>query len=80
MATISGVVAVVQEGRFQLALDDGSRRIFVLGHNAPAEPDQLAALQKKQSRVAVAYRPLDKLIAAEAQRIAETPVLSRKTK
>jgi hypothetical protein len=53
--TIDGVVIIVQEGRFQLVDDEGVGHLFILGHDSPAEPDQLAPLQRNQSRVRVEY-------------------------
>ncbi len=73
MATVSGVVTIAQENRFQLALDGGGTRIFVLGHDVGIDPDQLAVLQAKQSRVSVTFRPIGELIAAEARSIVEIP-------
>ena len=66
MATVSGVVIVAQENRFQLALDEGGTRIFIVAHDAGIEPDQLAALRREQAHVAVTFRPVDGLIADEA--------------
>jgi hypothetical protein len=69
----TGIVTVAQENRFQLALDGGGTRIFVVAHDAGIEPDQIAALQQRQSRVTVTFRPADGLIAYEARTIAELP-------
>ena len=43
MASMDGVVTIVQEGRFQLTDDAGVTHLFILGHAAAAEPEQLAA-------------------------------------
>jgi hypothetical protein len=74
LATVSGVVTVAQENRFQLALDEGGTRLFIVAHDAGIEPDQLAALQAKQTHVSVIFRPVDALIAAEARSIAKIPI------
>ena len=73
MATVSGIVTVAQENRFQLVLDEGGTRIFVVAHGAAIDPSQLAALQAQQAHVAVTFRPVDELIAAEARAITELP-------
>jgi hypothetical protein len=59
---INGVVTIVQEGRFQMSDDDGVSHLFILGHAAAAETEQLAALQKRQARVRVRYRPAANVI------------------
>jgi hypothetical protein len=63
---------VAQENRFQLALDEGGTRIFVLAHNAGIDPDQLSALKRGQAHVAVTFRPAAGLIADQACAISET--------
>ncbi len=73
MATVCGIVTVAQENRFQLALDEGGTRLFVVSHDAGIEPDQLAALQARQAHVSVTFRSADELIAGEARSIAELP-------
>jgi hypothetical protein len=70
MPTVSGTVVIVQESRFQLALDSGGTRLFMLAHDAPVEPEQLVSLQREQSRVVVTYRRGSNLIAGEAYAIA----------
>ena len=73
VVTISGIVIAAQENRFLLALDKGGTRVFVVAHDARIDPDQLAALQGRQARVAVKFRPIDGLIAKEARSIAVIP-------
>jgi hypothetical protein len=73
VAIATGIVTVTQENRFQLAIDGGGTRIFVVAHDAGIEPDQIATLQQRQSRVTVIFRPVDELIAAEARAITELP-------
>jgi hypothetical protein len=63
MKSSTGVIVVVQEGRFRLIGDDGRPRHFVLSHRAPLEPQDLPPLQRAQSRVTVRYRESDRLIA-----------------
>jgi hypothetical protein len=72
VAILSGVIIVAQENRFQLALDEGGTRIFVLAHNAGIDPDQLSSLRRAQARVAVTFRPAEGLIADQACTISET--------
>ena len=69
MPRVCGTVVAVQESRFQLALDNGCRKLFVLAHDAAIEPEQLTALQREQVRLAVTYRRADGLIADEAHAI-----------
>jgi hypothetical protein len=59
---ISGVVTIVQEGRFQMTADSGVSHLFILAHSAATEPQQLSALQAKQARVRVHYTPAANLI------------------
>jgi hypothetical protein len=59
---MSGVVTIVQEGRFQMTDDAGVSHLFILGHAAAAEPQQLASLQARQARVRVHYKPAANLI------------------
>jgi hypothetical protein len=69
MRSIEGLVIIVQEGRFQLVDDAGVAHLFLLGHAASADPEQLAPLQRKQARVRVMYRPAERLIAHVAKRL-----------
>jgi hypothetical protein len=64
--TMTGVVIVVQEGRFRVAGDDGIPRQFVLSHKARLEPQDLAPLQREQAHVCVRYAPSRSLIAGIA--------------
>jgi hypothetical protein len=59
---MTGVVTIVQEGRFQLTGDDGVSHLFILGHSAAAETEQLTLLQRRQARVRVRYRKAANLI------------------
>lgn len=68
-ASMSGVVTIVQEGRFQLTDDDGVAHLFLLSPDASAETAQLAPLQKAQARVTVRYTPAANLIGNLAHRI-----------
>ena len=58
----TGIVTIVQEGRFQMVDDDGVAHLFVLAHSAAAETGQLAELQHRQARIRVRYRPAAALI------------------
>ncbi len=51
MRSIEGVVTIVQEGRFQLQDVDGVSHHFLLGHDAPLEPEQLPSLSQRRVRV-----------------------------
>ena len=59
---MEGTVTIVQESRFQLTDDDGVGHLFILGHLCGTEPSQLPALQRRQSRVRVGYKPAPNLI------------------
>jgi hypothetical protein len=67
--TMQGVVTIVQEGRFQMTDDDGVSHLFILSPSAAAEPEQLTALQRRQARVRVRYRPASNLIGNTASAI-----------
>ena len=41
MQHASGIITVVQEGRFRLATEDGRSLLFTLDHRAPLEPQDL---------------------------------------
>lgn len=62
MSTMTGVVTVVAEGRFQLTDDAGVGHLFVLGRNAAADPSQLTPLQHRQARVRVHYKTAPNMI------------------
>jgi hypothetical protein len=66
MKTKTGVITVVQEGRFRLVGDDGVAKQFVLSHSAPLEPQDLPPLQRGQARVAVRYDDSPHLVAGVA--------------
>jgi hypothetical protein len=51
---LSGIITVVQEGRFRLATDNGRSVLFSLDHRAPIEPQDLPSLLGR-GRVHVAY-------------------------
>ena len=50
-----GVIIVVQEHRFELQGDDGTRRHFTLAHDAPLGWNELIALERDRCRVAVEH-------------------------
>ena len=66
MKSKTGIITVVQEGRFRLVGDDGVPKQFVLSHRAPLEPQDLPPLQRSQARVAVRYEDSARLIAGVA--------------
>ena len=59
---MTGVVTIVQEGRFQLTDDCGVSHLFLLSAMAALEPAQLRALQRDQARVCVQYTAAANLI------------------
>ncbi len=69
MKHTEGIVTIVQEGRFSLTDDNGVSHLFILSHAAPEEPEQLAALQRRQARVRVRYEPAENLIGRVARSI-----------
>ncbi len=60
--SMNGTITIVQESRFQMTDDNGVSHLFILGHAASAEPQQLAALQARQAHVRVSYEPAPDLI------------------
>ncbi len=60
MASISGVVTIVQEGRFQLLDAAGVSHQFILHHAAAADPEQLPGLVNQH--VLVSYKNSDGMI------------------
>lgn len=68
---VHGTITLVQEGRFQLACDDGRSRLFVLSHKAPMEGDELLALQREGARVEVDYDDDAHIVAHTAHRISK---------
>lgn len=66
MRTVDGVVNVVQEGRFRLALADGRSALFQLARNAPLEPQDLEPIAAQGLRVRVHYTEIDQRGAALA--------------
>lgn len=69
MATMSGVITLTQEDRFQLAGDDGRKQLFLLSHHAPLDVSDLQRLERKRVRVTVHYRDAGGLIAGTAHEI-----------
>lgn len=70
MDVMEGVVTMAQESRFQLTDDRGVSHLFILGHDAAAEPDQLAPLSRQQARVRVHYTRPENVIGLLAHAIA----------
>ncbi len=69
MGLMEGVVTMVQESRFQLTDDRGVSHLFILGHDAAAEPDQLVPLSQRQARVRVRYTRPENIIGLIAHSI-----------
>ena len=69
MPEMTGVITIVQEGRFQLTDTGGVSHHFVLSRHALAETEQLSALAHRQARVRIKYDQAKGLIAYEAKRI-----------
>lgn len=53
----SGVIIVVQEHRFELQSDDGTRRHFTLAHDAPLGWEELKRLGHEGCHVDVQHDP-----------------------
>lgn len=69
MKTMEGIVVIVQESRFQLMDADGVFHLFLLGHDAGAEPEQLGQLQARQAKVRVRYSAPHNIIGYVAHRV-----------
>lgn len=68
MRTMTGSVAVAQEGRFRLELADGRSALFVLAHDAPLEAQDLLYLARDCAAVTVHYEeasPMDAKLARD---------------
>ena len=70
---MEGRVTIAQESRFQLVDERGAVHLFLLGHSAAAEPQQLARLQAEQSRVEVRYTEPHNIIGLVAHDIRFAP-------
>ena len=55
MQAATGVIDLVQEGRFRLALPDGRSMLFVLSHDAGLDPQDLPRLQEDGLAVTVHF-------------------------
>ena len=69
MQAMTGVVTIVQEGRFQLTDEDGVSHLFILGPLATTETGQLRPLARAQTRVTVRYETGKKVIGLVARSI-----------
>jgi hypothetical protein len=67
MLSMTGVVTIVQEGRFQLLDDDGVSHQFLLAYSAAPDPEQLPDLL--QQRIRVSYSNPADLIGHAAHQI-----------
>ena len=61
MPSVTGTILLVQESRLRLLTDDHRGLIFLLGHDAPIEPQDLPALTG--ARVRLDYVGSDRLAA-----------------
>jgi hypothetical protein len=68
---MTGTITIVQEGRFQMTDDAGVSHLFILAASAAAESQQLAALQRRQARICVRYKPAPDIIGNTAVSITE---------
>ncbi len=66
---MDGVITIVQEGRFQMTDDAGVSHLFILGHAAAAETEQLDAIRRGTARVRVRFEEPGNLIGNVATRI-----------
>ena len=77
MNKTTGTITLVQEERFQLDCDDGTKRLFILSHKAPLEADELAELKREGARVEVEYDDRPELIAHTAHALRKEPAPER---
>lgn len=64
-----GRIVLVQEDRFVLADDAGRKQLFLVSHKLSFNPEDLRALARSQSRIAIEYESAPHLVAAIAHRI-----------
>lgn len=69
MPSLTGMVTIVQEGRFQVVDDAGAGHLFILSPHASAETAQLRPLAARQARVIVTYKDAALLIGMMAERV-----------
>lgn len=69
MPSLTGRVAIVQEGRFQVVDDQGAGHLFILSPHAPLETAQLRPLARSQARVKVTYRDAALVVGLMAERV-----------
>ena len=69
MPKLTGRVAIVQEGRFQVIDDEGAGHLFILSPHAAMETSQLRPLARAQSRVTVTYRDVALVVGMMAERV-----------
>ncbi len=72
MARATGFIDYVQEGRFVLDGDDGSKHLFLLSPRSSQLPEDLRAAQRARCRVRVGYRPQERLVAGLAESVDAT--------
>jgi hypothetical protein len=71
METATGMIAVVQEGRFLLARPDGGLQLMILAPGAGVEAQDLPDLARRARTVRVAWTPISDRRAAVATRVEE---------
>ena len=69
MATASGRISVVQEGRFRLLTDGGQGLLLTLGHDASVDDAELQELHARNTHVVVEYDGEPNLASGVARRI-----------
>jgi hypothetical protein len=69
---MTGIVTIVQEGRFQMTDAGGVSHLFILSPSAALEPAQLQALQRQQAPVCVSYTEAKNIIGNVATAISLT--------
>jgi hypothetical protein len=68
MRSMTGVLTLVQEERFQL-LGNGEHALFVLAHDAPLEGAELKALQAAGTAVTIDYDDVPGVLVHVAHRV-----------
>jgi len=69
MRSITGVLTLVQEERFQVLGDDDENRFFVLAHDAPLDGAELRDLQAAGTPVTIDYDEVPGVLMHVAHRV-----------
>lgn len=64
--SVTGIITLVQEGRFTLVDEEGRTELFVLSYGAPVEAEDLQRLEHARIPVMVSYSDSKSLIAKVA--------------